>query len=381
MSQVVPSQVLLPAGSVAFVQLAFEVASSVDLDHAQRLVQGASERETIRRERRAPEYFEFRPAPLRVDVGAPSIRVADRWATNERVEITVFDFGALAVTYAVPIQVALADLPDLADALYENSALLADARARVEAIMRQIGPALRRPALAALVEDYVIYRVPGVPGIRDWPEAMKNTGLRRQIAGVLRAQRVDLSPQELDDALACAMSYAVDDVTVIDWNAALVVGDEGQDVLAVLEFANVELLEMRYMDDRLDAMLDAAYESQRRPGGLGGAARLLGLDKRRAEMRRLAAMQVDSALLFEGINNALKLLGDQFLARVYRLAAQRLHLPEWDASILRKLSTLQSIYQKWSDEQATLRMELLEILIIVLILISIVLPFVVPGSK
>ena len=39
-------------------------------------------------------------------------------------------------------------------------------------------------------------------------------------------------------------------------------------------------------------------------------------------------MQVESAVLFEGVNNALKLLGDQYLARVYRLASQRFHLEE-----------------------------------------------------
>jgi hypothetical protein len=47
-----------------------------------------------------------------------------------------------------------------------------------------------------------------------------------------------------------------------------------------------------------------------------------------ADLHRVAQMQVDSAMLFEGVNNALKLLGDQYLARVYRLASQRFHLEE-----------------------------------------------------
>ena len=50
-------------------------------------------------------------------------------------------------------------------------------------------------------------------------------------------------------------------------------------------------------------------------------------------LRDVSQWQVDSAILFEGVNNVLKLLGDQYLARVYRLAAQRFHLTEWDASI------------------------------------------------
>jgi hypothetical protein len=95
----------------------------------------------------------------------------------------------------------------------------------------------------------------------------------------------------------------------------------------------------------------------------------------RDSLRRIARLQIENAILFESVNNAIKMIGDQFLARVYRMAARRLHLDEWDASILRKLETLESIYEKLKDETTTRRMELLEWIIIALFLISIVLPF------
>jgi hypothetical protein len=100
----------------------------------------------------------------------------------------------------------------------------------------------------------------------------------------------------------------------------------------------------------------------------------------RSAMRRIATLRIDSAVLFESVNNAVKLLGDQFLARLYRLTARRFHLEEWDASILRKLQTLDSIYAKLEDEQTALRMEVLEWIIIVLFLVSIVLPFLTGGG-
>jgi hypothetical protein len=43
----------------------------------------------------------------------------------------------------------------------------------------------------------------------------------------------------------------LDDLTIVDWNAALIVDREGDDIRAVLEFANVELLEMRYLDQKI----------------------------------------------------------------------------------------------------------------------------------
>jgi uncharacterized Rmd1/YagE family protein len=75
------------------------------------------------------------------------------------------------------------------------------------------------------------------------------------------------------------------------------------------------------------------------------------------------------------VNNALKLLGDQYLARLYRAATERFHLAEWDNAIIRKLETLDSIYGKISDRVASQRMEALEWIVIILIAVEIALPF------
>ncbi len=95
-----------------------------------------------------------------------------------------------------------------------------------------------------------------------------------------------------------------------------------------------------------------------------------------ADLRSLAELQVDNAALFEGVNNTLKLIGDQYLARVYRMVNRRFHLDEWDASILRKLQTLESIYEKISVQASNHRMEMLEWVIIFLIAFSIALEFI-----
>ena len=145
---------------------------------------------------------------------------------------------------------------------------------------------------------------------------------------------------------------------------------EAEDVLAVLEFANVELLEMRFLDRRLDEALALAYERLTKR-----SRKWFSIRSDPADLRDISQWQVDSAILFEGVNNSLKLLGDQYLARLYRLIAQRFHLEEWDASILRKIETLESIYQKISDQLSGRRMELLEWIIIALIAIEIVLSF------
>jgi uncharacterized Rmd1/YagE family protein len=55
---------------------------------------------------------------------------------------------------------------------------------------------------------------------------------------------------------------------------------------------------------------------------------------------------------------------------------KRFHLEDWDASILRKLQTLESIYEKISDQASNQRMEILEWVIIFLITFSIAIEFV-----
>jgi hypothetical protein len=371
-SAVVAAPALVVERGACYVLHAYEVALAIDLDQAERRITASTERPQLRHKRRAPRYFEYRPAPLRVVQDAPSVEIAG-FRTAGTVETVLWDFGAVSVAYTIPLSGSFARLAELADELYDNPVLLGDSRRRIEHLLADVGPAASRSRIADLVESYAIFQVEDfVPAC---PAATLYTTHAQAVAQLLRAERQTLSEQEVRDATAVRISFGPDDIALIDWDAALLLDREAEDVRAVLEFANVELLEMRYLDQRLDDALDESYEalSRRarwswRPGGRG------------ADLRRIGQLQVDSAVLFEGVNNALKLLGDQYLARVYRLVSERFHLAEWDASILRKLDTLESIYQKLSDQGSTRRMEILEWIIILLIAASIVIPFLLPLS-
>lgn len=354
---------------VCYVIFAYDAARAVDLDTADRRVQETTQRPSIRHKRRTPSYFEYQPPPLRVSRDAKPFTIG-RYATGTSLDMMVYDFGAVAVIYAVPIEGPFDNLLALSEELYDNESLLADSRLQVNQFLQLIGDAATQPHLSPVVEDYVIFH------IESFAQAVEPNRFcaehSRRIAQILRAESQALSDQEVDDALSARNSYSVQDITIIDWNAALVLDRDGDDVRAVLEFANVELLEMRYLDQKLDRALDETYEQlSRRAAGLRG---MLGYSG--ADLRRVAELQVDNAALFEGVNNTLKLLGDQYLARVYRLVNRRFHIDDWDASILRKLQTLESIYEKISDQASNRRMEILEWVIIILIAFSIALEFI-----
>ena len=357
---------------LCYALFAYEVGLVIKLDEAERRITAMTERFRLKRTRRAPHYFEYRPAPLRVTLEMDPLTFGE-FRAGASVDMVLYDFGAVSVAYHIPLEGPFPRLLDLSEALYDNPHLLADSRNRVEHLLTSIRDAVERPSISDSVEDYVIFQVeecaPALTG-----DALYATHAP-EIARILRCERVPLSEQEVTDAISCRICFGKDDTTVIDWNAALLFGHDTDDERAVLGFANVELLEMRHLDQQLDDALDQAYEalSRRRaewfrwPGAFD------------ADRSRIAQLQVDSAILFERVTNALKLVGDQYLARVYRLASQRFHLERWDASILRKLETLNSIYGKMSDQAATRRMEVLEWIIIILIAVSIAVTFL-PGA-
>ncbi|MFG0273769.1 MAG: hypothetical protein ACF8QF_01800 [Phycisphaerales bacterium] len=358
-----------PVSGVCHALFAYDIGLTTDLAAVARSLGESTARQVVRQRRRAPKWFDYEPAPLRVTLRAEPLDVAG-FRTEATVDCTLYDFGAASVAYRLPVEArSFADLPALSAGLYDNAALLADSRARIESLLELIRHCVAKPGVGALEEDYVVI------ALHEWgagsPEAFLDK--RRDLAArLLEAEDGPLSAQQVAESLGARLSFTPHDLAVIDWHGALLFDPGADDVLAVLEHVNVELLEMRMLDDRLDGVLERAHDLLARQSRASLWPRPSGA----AALRELADLQADSSLLFEGVNNAIKLLGDQYLARLYRLAAQRLHLPAWDASVLRKIDSAESIYQKIAGFQSTRRMEVLEIVIVVLILVSILLPFV-----
>lgn len=350
---------------------AYDIGLSINLEEAARRITANKERGAIRHRLRAPQYLEYRPAPLRVSQDAASFTLGP-YSTDPSVEATLYDFGAISLRYRIPLEGRLGEFLQLSEDLYENQELLADSRRRIEQLVAALKPAIERPSISSEGEDYLIFDV------EEWVTQGDSPAWANQnqtIAKILRSERGPLSDQEVKDATSYHLSFAPDDVAIIDWNGALLFGRQMEDVRAVLEFANVELLEMRLLDRQLDDALDQAYAalSATPPQRPWAGFRLPG--SLEADSKRIAQLQVDSAILLERVTNTLKLVGDQYLARVYRLVSQRFHLEEWDGSITRKLNTLDSIYGKLNDRAAVRRMETLEWIIIVLIAVSIAVSF------
>jgi hypothetical protein len=367
-SPAAPSRLALRRAT-AYALFVFDLGQGVDLESCRRRLSSGAGQALIKGKRRAPRHFQFETPPLTISAQSPALAVGAH-ATVPGADVVLHDFGAVSVTYAIPFAGDVERLVELSCALADDETLLAGARRQVEQLMAAAGDAIRLPHLSELVEDYILFHV-AEPDDGLTPTAA--CGAHAQdLARVLRAEPGALSEAEVAEALAQRISYGLDDLVLVDWNAAWILDRDCDEARAVLEFANVQLLEMRFLDQRLDRQLDRAYEYL----SAGGSGWRPGALRFRTDLRPVGQMQVDGAILFERVGNALKLIGDPYMARVYRLAATRFRLGEWNAGILRKLDAMESIYQKISDRASTRRMEVLEWIIILLIALEIVLPFV-----
>ena len=296
--------------------------------------------------------------PLRVSL-PEGPRPCAGFATVEGVEIALYSFGAIGISWRIAVRSTLEQLIALSTALYANEDLMRRSREICAQVLAKLGEAVLQPGISGEVEDYVIFQIAGSDG---------QVGSREDLARLLRAESGALSDQEVDNALANQVSYAEGEKCYVDWLCALLLGNDMEDERRVLEFATVELLELRFLESQLERGIDEAYVALHR---MRGPVRRLASKYR--ELERLARLEADNAVLHDSIDNASKLLGDDYLARLYRNAAERFHFDEWDASIERKLGVLHGIYAKLEDVAGRRRAEVLEWLIIGLIAVEILL--------
>lgn len=343
---------------------AFDIGFAIDLDEAERAIAAISRRAVILKKKRAPQSIQSHDVPLSITEATPTFDLAG-YSSASTVDIVLYPFGAASVRFSFAIHNSLVDLVGLSEALYDHHPLAQQARQHLERLVESLGDAISKPRLAPPVEDYILFEIAESPGRTI--ESFLNE--RRDIlAKILRAEHETLSNQEVTDALAQSIAYGVRDGVIIDWHAALLLGPDADDVRAILEYANVQLVQMRSLDDELESILDSSYELLARFKGIRQS--FLGIGG--SELRRLGVLHADSAILFEAATHSMKLVGDQYLSRVYRSVSQRFHLPQWGANINRKLETIDTIYDKMNDRQATVRLEVLEWIIIILILIEVV---------
>ncbi len=316
--------------------------------------------------RPAPAHLQYQPKPLVVPSGALEIRCGQD-AFRMDATVKIFDFGALSVT----LRLAVAELPweEFAAAAFRlagETALEAAARREAQRVFTRIRPAVSKPGFTDLVEEYSLWHVGAFDPEMTGSEALDR--LPQDIARLLTLERGTFSEAALADILRNPIRYFENDLLFAEWDAAFAYDPRFQDTVEVLEFLNVQMLELRFFDRVLHAAIDEMAEELRKERRLFSVLH----DPYETPLRRLSEIKMDVSMLRERITNALKLVGNVYLARVYDEARRKVGTEKWEGTIRDQLKALEDIYTVLNNRAAAARAETLEMIIILLIALEIV---------
>lgn len=346
----------------------FDVGDTIALDVAEKLLPTAK-----RLELGGPlvEGIVIAVRPLEIELPECDVSFGiDRRFTwgSARVSARMFDFGVVSILYEMPIEAhtTLAELVPVCDALYDSPLLDARAAEHLKGIVEELAESIEKPLEPQAPESYTIVFVTELEGA-DVPSLVQSETVAKLLLG--EPSDKPLSPATRQDVLRSAFSYFADDIVLIDWNSAVVVEPSGSRVVNhVLELAACQLLEFRYYDGLLDRELARVYDYvEKSPRILRSPFGAL----TREFLRRF----MELTEFTERVDNAIKSVGDVYLARVYVAAINRFRVPEWRESVETKLGLVSRAYEMLKGEVEVSRTQLLELIVVMLILVEVIAAF------
>jgi len=344
---------------------AYDAGFEIALEEARALCE-ASDSPGIAGLRPAPAHLQYRPRPLTVPAGSVPVTVSGKTFRFDAT-VKIFDFGALSVTLTLPVEdLSLREYAEIALSLASEGGMEKSARDAAQRLFGRIRPAVARPMFADLVEDYCMWHVGGFsPGLSG-TEAL--TRIPREIARLLTLERGELSEAAVAEIVRAPIRYFENDLFLAEWNAAFVYDPKFKDTAEVLEFLNIQVLELRFFDHLLHEAIEGVSEE------LLPRRRLFHIlhDPYEVPLRKLSGIRTDVSLIRERIYNALKLVGDAYLARVYEEARRKVGAEKHEGTVRDQLVALTDIYTVLNNQAAAARAETLELIIILLIAIEIV---------
>jgi hypothetical protein len=135
---------------------AFDIGYRISLDRVASLL-ASTRLQPLSQKKRTPPYHQYARPPHRVNL-EPAGGILD---SDGSVQLTLYDFGAVSISYSFPMSregkdLRLDETPELAQRLYSRN-LEADARNRIRTLLPKIQPAIDRPLMSDLVEDYYLF--------------------------------------------------------------------------------------------------------------------------------------------------------------------------------------------------------------------------------
>jgi hypothetical protein len=319
--------------------------------------------------KRNPRHlFFFRPQMVRLP---PMERIGPKGPIRVERTLKFLPVGAISITVSVPFEVqSIEELVNYHDLEFSNGNLSREVRELAEEARRELARYFLKPVPQLADEEaYTVFCIDAPLMAEDGQPLSAEDWLhqhRREVAALL-TQEPDvnqLSRQEANESTGRYLSYYENDLAVLDWDAALIVQESGRvdEILYVLELANLQLAELEAYDRILDTALERSYRDLNQRVRRGGEV-----------MRELREIRIDLARFSDELSNITKFFGDWHLARIYENISARFHLGDWHRTIDKKLETLDNLYQLLNQDLTNRWMLTLEVTIVLLFVVDLIL--------
>ena len=345
----------------------FDIAETIDLAAVPPLIGAPGVAARLAPKPTTPAYVQYEKPPLVFDGEVFGVGEV----AGFRPRVRLYSYGVVSIALTREFAGPWTDFTALGASFVESADLERQAEQLCRTVAARLQPALRDVRQEYLSEDYLAFALHRIDPAHSSEELVETRG--RDIAALLRGERQPLSDQEIESVLRHRISYLANDLVVPTWNAAFVYDTPVgiQAALEILEFANSQLLEFRYYDQRLDRELAAIYarlDQPRRFDQWRGS-------RYAREARQVHSLVIDINELTDRTENAVKFIGDLYAVRLFRLTADRLGLSTWKSDVDAKVATLNEI-SNFAVEQASMtRAEFLELAIVLILVFELILFF------
>lgn len=296
--------------------------------------------------------------PLLIKMGCSTVEKAG--STFEfTVFARIFDIGAISLCLVF-------ERPESDFTLLEETALLFSEQeglsdlflSHLRILTDMLKPHIRGFALNPdFFEDYTIY-------LMDWMDESIDP------LPLLAGEKRDFSSQMREEILKGTQSYTKEDLAILSWGSALLCNqDSPPDLFDLIEFANVQVFELRYYDRELSRQMGKMYDDIVLADKLPPFRRR---HKYRLIMTQLMQNNTEISEVTEKVNNLIKVTEDIYYARVYASVLKMLRSSQWSESVSHKIEVIRDNYSMLSEEVRIQHSNFLEWIVIALIALEIV---------
>lgn len=336
---------------------AYDIGDSIDINKLKaRKTLKASDMESF-------PHFKNYHVPLSVNIDEYSEKSDDA-----KISVKIHSFGVVSLNYIIPFCETIDNLK--LKLIHQVEEYKQISRKDARFIFNQIKPVITEPSFFNLKTGYY-----AVHADNKALEISNKDLVRRygpQIASLLRLETQNMSEYQIEEVLQASTAYYGSDLLVINSEGAFIFDSEYHEPLELFELAGIQRLELQSFDKLLDKKLNIFYNSDTFKIPVRSYVPLLGshIDSMLID---IAKLRVDISVITERLKNSVNMSGDSYFQRLYLMLGDAFKLKDWKASIDEKLSIVNEMYSVRKNRLDTVREELQNILIILLIAVEVAL--------